>query len=172
MHLPSNKKIERAGISGNSCPFPFLWLAISMLFLASGCASHNDMEFHPKITGPKSSLKRMTNATPATLSRTNLVATNLTLNPSEPNLSVTNKNRVITLTDPWAGKVAFVNPEARFVILDYSLSQMPPAGRRLTVFRQGIRVGEVKISGQPQDGYIAADITAGDIQTGDETRRE
>jgi hypothetical protein len=49
---------------------------------------------------------------------------------------------------------------------------MPPAGRRLTVFRQGIRVGEVKISGQPQDGYIAADITAGDIQTGDETRRE
>lgn len=145
-----------------------------MLFLASGCASHDDMEFHPKTMGPKSSARPATNIPPASLSKTNSPATNLTLSPAseEIHLSVTNKNRVITLTDPWAGKVAFVNPDARFVILDYSLSQMPPAGQRLMVFRKGMRVGEVRISGQPQSGFVAADITAGDIQTGDETRRE
>jgi hypothetical protein len=134
-----------------------------------------EFQFRPKTTVEKSKVRGKTNSFSVTPASTNLsTTTNLTLNPAAEGtrLSVTNKNRVITLSDPWGGKVAFVNPEARFVILDYSLSQMPPAGQRLTVFRQGIRVGEVRITGQPQTGYVAADITAGDIQTGDDTRRE
>lgn len=111
---------------------------------------------------------------PAALSTTNLSTTNLTLQPAteDTRLTVTNNNRVITLADPWAGKVASVNQSARFVILDYSLSQMPPMGKRLGVYRKGVRIGEIRISGQPQNGYVAADITAGEILNGDETRRE
>ncbi len=175
MYLPTHNKIERTGFSGNSWPFLILWLVVSMLLLANGCASRNDMEFHPKTITDKSNSKRMSGTTPAAHSNTNLsISTNLTSNASsgDTRFSVTNDNRVITLSDPWAGKVAFVNPEARFVILDYSLSQMPPMGQRLSVFRKGVRVGEVKISGQPQTGYVAADITTGEIRIGDETRRD
>lgn len=146
-----------------------------MVLLAHGCASRNDMEFNPKTTTDKFNSKRMSGTTPAAQPNTNLSnATNLTVNPSsgDARISVTNNNRVITLADPWAGKVALVNPEARFVILDYSLSQMPPIGERLSVFRKGVRVGEVKISGQPQTGYVAADITTGEIRIGDESRRD
>lgn len=146
-----------------------------MVLLVHGCASKNSMQFHPNISIEKSKSTQSAGSTASALSKTNLsTATNLSPNLSSGDirLSVTNKNRVITLADPWAGKVAFVNLSARFVILDYSLSQMPPTGQRLTVFRLGIRVGEVKITGQPQNGYVAADITAGEIQNGDETRRE
>jgi hypothetical protein len=175
MHLPKHNKIERTGIFRDSWLFPIAWLVVCMVLLAQGCASRNDMEFHPKTTIDKSNSKRMSGAAPAAHSNTNLsISTNLTSNASsgDTRFSVTNDNRVITLADPWAGKVALVNPEARFVILDYSLSQMPPMGQRLSVFRKGVRVGEVKISGQPQTGYVAADITTGEIKIGDESRRD
>jgi len=170
MHLPPNRKNEKAGIPvASRLACPSLWLAVCIGLLVNGCASHNEMEFHPGKTAEKSISKRAAVKASATPSKTNL-----TLNPAseDARLSVTNNNRVITLADPWAGKVAFVNQTVRFVILDYSLSQIPPMDQRLSVFRKGLRVGEVKISGQPQNGYVAADITAGEIQNGDETRRE
>jgi hypothetical protein len=68
----------------------------------------------------------------------------------------------------FSGKVASVSAELRFVVLDFHLTQLPPVDQRLGVFRQGQKVGEVKITGPSRDQNIVADLTAGEAQTGDE----
>jgi hypothetical protein len=68
------------------------------------------------------------------------------------------------------GKVASVNPDSRFVIIDFTLSQLPALEKRMGVYRQEQKVGEVKISGPARDQNIAADIVLGDAKVGDEVR--
>jgi hypothetical protein len=71
-----------------------------------------------------------------------------------------------------AGKVASVNPELRFVVIDFALNPVPKVDQRMSVYRQGQKVGEVKISSQARNSIIAADITAGDAKIGDDVRPE
>ncbi len=68
------------------------------------------------------------------------------------------------------GKVASLNSNLRFVVIDFGLNPVPQADQRLNVYRQGQKVGEVKISNQARNSIIAADVTAGDVQVGDEVR--
>lgn len=68
------------------------------------------------------------------------------------------------------GKVASVNPGLRFVVIDFGFSPAPQVDQRLNVYRQGQKVGEVKISSQARNSIIAADITAGEANVGDEVR--
>lgn len=69
-----------------------------------------------------------------------------------------------------AGKVVSVNERLRYVILDFSLSRLPEIEQRFHVYRQGQKVGEVKISGPSHNMNIAADIVAGEAKVGDEVR--
>lgn len=69
-----------------------------------------------------------------------------------------------------SGKVARVNPQLKFVVVDFFLSEMPETDRRMSVYRKGQKVGEVKISGPARNSIVAADITAGEAQVGDEIR--
>jgi hypothetical protein len=69
-----------------------------------------------------------------------------------------------------AGKVASVNPNLRFVVIDFALNPVPQVDQRLSVYRQGQKVGEVKISSQSRNSIIAADITQGEANVGDEVR--
>ncbi len=71
---------------------------------------------------------------------------------------------------PLAGKVVSVNERLRYVILDFSLSRLPEIEQRFHVYREGQKVGEVKISGPSQNMNIAADIVAGEAKAGDEAR--
>ena len=68
------------------------------------------------------------------------------------------------------GTVASVNPSLRFVVIDFGFSPAPQVDQRLNVYRQGQKVGEVKISSQARNSIIAADITAGEASIGDEVR--
>ncbi|MBI4324479.1 MAG: hypothetical protein HY674_04375 [Chloroflexi bacterium] len=70
-----------------------------------------------------------------------------------------------------AGQVVSVNERLRYVILDFSLSRLPEIEQRFHVYREGQKVGEVKISGPSQNMNIAADILAGEAKVGDEVRR-
>ena len=47
---------------------------------------------------------------------------------------------------------------------------MPALKSSLIVYRQGIRVGEVRVSGPERDNNTVADITSGDCEIGDEVR--
>jgi hypothetical protein len=68
------------------------------------------------------------------------------------------------------GKVFSVNRQSRFVILTYPVGSVPSVGQRLSVYRNGLKVGEVKVSGPQRDTNTAADIIVGEIQTNDEVR--
>jgi hypothetical protein len=68
------------------------------------------------------------------------------------------------------GKVAHVNASDRFAVLTYPISRLPPIGKRLSVYRDGMKVGELKVTGPQQDPNTVADITAGEARPGDEVR--
>jgi hypothetical protein len=68
------------------------------------------------------------------------------------------------------GKITAVNPGARFVVITYALGNLPGAGRRLGVYRNGLKVGEIKITGPARDNNTVADIVAGECQNGDEVK--
>jgi len=89
----------------------------------------------------------------ATISRTN--ATPITVTPAPGTVY---------------GKVAHVNPTARFVVLTYPLGKLPPVEKRLSVYRNGMKVAELKVTGPARDQNTVADITAGEAQPGDEAR--
>ncbi len=72
----------------------------------------------------------------------------------------------LTLT----GKVALYNDAGRFVILRFPLGQMPNVGDRMYVYRNDLKVGELKVTGPQRDANTVADVITGEAQTGDEVR--
>jgi hypothetical protein len=79
---------------------------------------------------------------------------------------------VVTPDYRTTGKVISVNSEAKFVILNFPITNIPQPGRRLNVYHDGLKVGEVKITGPERDGNIVADLVVGQAQVRDEAREE
>jgi hypothetical protein len=69
-----------------------------------------------------------------------------------------------------SGRVVLVNEPLRYVVVDFGVSQLPPPLQRLGVFRDGKKVGEVRLSSQARGGNVAADVMAGEARVGDEVR--
>jgi hypothetical protein len=82
------------------------------------------------------------------------------------------RNPVVTRGHAVAGRVASVNTAGRFVVLTFPLGAMPAMDKRLNVYRSGLKVGEVKVTGPQLDINIDADILAGECQIGDEVKEE
>jgi len=78
----------------------------------------------------------------------------------------------ITIGGPQRARVASVNPSGRFVVLRFPIGAMPFVDRRFGVYRQGMKVGELRVSGPQYDNNTVADIIAGDCRVGDEAREE
>jgi hypothetical protein len=76
----------------------------------------------------------------------------------------------VTAINESSGKIASVNPNLRFVVIDFAMNPLPQVDQKLSVFRQGQKVGEVKISSQARNSIMAADLTAGEANVGDEVR--
>jgi hypothetical protein len=89
---------------------------------------------------------------------------------STPSTSITNRNLIVTLDPSATGKVAKVNASDRFVVLNYPLGHVPARDQQLSLYRHGIKVGEVKVTGPQQDDNTVADIVSGEAQEGDEAR--
>jgi hypothetical protein len=73
---------------------------------------------------------------------------------------------------PVQGRVVFLNPRLRFVVVDFAFHQMPRLEQRLGVFRAGRRVGEVRISGPVDGTRVVADVMTGEADVGDLVREE
>ena len=71
-----------------------------------------------------------------------------------------------------SGKITSVNAGARFAVITFSSGQLPAIERHLGVFRNGLKVAEIKITGPHRDGNTVGDIVAGECQAGDEVRVE
>ena len=77
---------------------------------------------------------------------------------------------IVTPDNSLSGKVASYNSVGRFVVLSFPVGQMPKMDEKLFLYRGGLKVGEVKITGPQNDNNIVADLVTGDTQAGDEVR--
>ena len=71
---------------------------------------------------------------------------------------------------PAPAKITRVNSDLRFVVIDFRSRTMPAIGAELSVYRDGARVGSVRITEPVRAQFATADIVTGDIQVGDEAR--
>lgn len=95
--------------------------------------------------------------------------------PTEGNASKPGKTKekpVVTPDRSLRGRVAMVNPNTGSVVLSFPIGWLPVPGRTLNVYRDGLKVGEVKITGPQMDTNIAGDLVAGEAREGDEAREE
>jgi hypothetical protein len=92
--------------------------------------------------------------------------------PATSKARAANQKATLAPTLQLTGKVASVNSELRFVVLDFSVGDMPGINQRLGVYRAGQKVAQVKVTGPQSDTNIVADIIDGEAQVGDEVRQE
>lgn len=71
-----------------------------------------------------------------------------------------------------SGVVARVNLNARYVVATFPLGEVPQIERRLNVYRGGLKVAEIKVTGPQRDNSTVADILAGEVQVNDEVRAD
>lgn len=80
------------------------------------------------------------------------------------------KPPIVTADTSLTGKVVKFNPTARIVVLEFSIINMPAAGRQLFVYRNDLKVGEVKTTTWQKQEHIVADLISGEAQAGDVVR--
>ena len=68
------------------------------------------------------------------------------------------------------GRIDSVKPKGRYVIISFPIGTMPSVDTLLSVYRKGLKVGEVKVTPPQQNNFTAADIIEGECQVGDEVR--
>ena len=86
--------------------------------------------------------------------------------------AATNQAPVVTSETALVGKVALVNAAGRYVVLNFPLGKMAAAEQHLNLYRGGLKVGEVKVSGPQRGENIVADLVAGEAEMGDEARSQ
>jgi hypothetical protein len=88
--------------------------------------------------------------------------------PAEPKSSP--QKLIVTPETGLVGKVETVNQNARYVVLSFPIGRLPAMEQRLSVYRSGLKVGEVKVTGPQIEDNVVADIVEGDSGPGDEVR--
>jgi hypothetical protein len=71
---------------------------------------------------------------------------------------------------PGPAKIVSVNPELRFVVIDFSSRVMPAVGTRLNVYRGDKNIGAVQITEPVRARLATADIVQGEMRVGDAAR--
>jgi outer membrane biosynthesis protein TonB len=77
---------------------------------------------------------------------------------------------IVTPDNSIAGKILAYNSAGQFIVLGFPVGQMPKLEQHLFVYRSGLKVGEVKITGPQRDNNIVADLVDGEAQVNDEVR--
>ena len=79
---------------------------------------------------------------------------------------------LVTADVSLTARVSRYNEAGRFVVLEFPIAHLPNVGQKLFVYRNGLKVGEVKVTGPQRDDHTVADLTAGEAQVGDEVREQ
>jgi hypothetical protein len=88
----------------------------------------------------------------------------------KPKASEPKPDPLVTPDNSLGGKVATFNSAGRFVVLDFPGGKMPALEQTMFIYRDGLKVGEVKITGPTRDNNTVADLTSGVANKGDEVR--
>ena len=145
----------------------YLIVVLTGGMLVMGCASDKKARLHEPADQRSAAGKAQ--AGPSKKSRAGSAALPAV---SGQSLSVTNQGTVLTLSSTLTGKVAKVNVPLRFVVLDFGLDRLPALDQRLSVYRQGLKVGELKVTGPVMLNNIVADVVTGEANEGDEVRSD
>ncbi|MDR3456156.1 MAG: hypothetical protein P4N60_01815 [Verrucomicrobiae bacterium] len=93
-----------------------------------------------------------------------------TVKPAKPASAA--PKTIVTPDMSLAAKVISVNTVGRFVVLSFPAEQMPKLQQTLFLYRMGMKVAEVKVTGPQQENNIVADLVTGDPKVGDTVRAE
>jgi hypothetical protein len=163
---------------------PMKWSVFLSLFMAgiliSGCASHKKKTTAPvpktttsvpkaskpvaKASKPVAKASKPVPKTTASIPKT----TNSVPKASKPVAKAS--SMIITPDASLAAKVVRYNSTGRFVVLNFPASQMAGMGQSLFLYHNGLKAGEVKITGPQRDSNVVADLVTGNAQVGDEVR--
>jgi len=77
---------------------------------------------------------------------------------------------IVTPDESLTARVLVYNSEARYVVLGFPVGRMPRQEQSLFLYRNGLKVGEVRVNGPQRDNNVAADLITGEAQVGDEVR--
>lgn len=79
---------------------------------------------------------------------------------------------IATPDNSMTAKVVDYNSVGRFVVLSFPVGEMPKNGDTLFLYRAGLKVGQIKITGPQRNTDTVADLVDGDAQVGDEVRSQ
>jgi hypothetical protein len=79
---------------------------------------------------------------------------------------------IVTPDNSLAAKVVRYNSVGRFVVLSFPVGQMPQTGQTFFIYRAGMKIGQIKITGPQRDNDTVADLVEGDAQEGDDVREQ
>jgi hypothetical protein len=91
---------------------------------------------------------------------------------SSPTASNAPPRLIVTPETGLSAKVALANASARYVVLTFSSGRLPSNGQVMSIYRRGLKVGEVTVTSLRRDETVVADITTGEAQAGDEAREQ
>jgi hypothetical protein len=90
---------------------------------------------------------------------------------SSPNAKAApTKAAVVKPDDSLTGRVVSANARGRFAILNFPINRMPAVDTKMFIYRDGLKIGEARISGPQKDDNIVADVLTGEARGGDEVR--
>ena len=87
--------------------------------------------------------------------------------PAAPAVAI---HPIVTPDNSLTAKVASYNSVGRFVVLTFPVGRMPKMDQTMFLYRNGLKVGEVKITGPQSDNDVVADLVTGTAQVDDEVR--
>ena len=90
--------------------------------------------------------------------------------PADAKPATTAPKAIVTPDYSLAAKVISVNTVGRFVVLSFPTRQLPNVDQTMFLYRDGLKVAEVRVTGPQQDNNIVADIVSGEAQVGDTVR--
>jgi hypothetical protein len=148
--------------NGTACRSACAAIAVGLTLLTACATSKNYTA-----TAPTPLSKRQVRVTVATNDLATVQSNQQTPTPTPIPASLP-RARVLPLT----ARIASVNEKLRFVVVDFTNSRQPQVDERLSVYRVGEKVAEIKISGPYRNTTVAADIVAGEVKYGDEVKTE
>lgn len=144
-----------------------VWMLVGAVSLALvGCASHAPQEVAYGDVPPPSDALANTNA-PAPAVESAPAA------PASPDQPATSPPLIVTPDNTLEGSVVSVNEVGRFAVLKFPIGRLPVPESTMFVYRQGQKVGELKVSGlqkERKDDLVVADIREGDCRVADVAR--
>jgi hypothetical protein len=99
--------------------------------------------------------------------RINVFKKHKTANPAP-----TNSPAIVTPDFSVEAKVVSFNSVGRFVVLNFPPGKLPKLQQTFFLYRNDLKVAEVRITGPQEENNIVADLISGDAQSGDDVRDE